>query len=138
MKDLGRGVPAVKIKRADEALDHIADHIVGLGRAIFTGLAAEANLGGHAEFAPDVGARLARHQRVVAAAHLALGLFGKALIQPFGDHQPEHPIAKEFKPFVGGAAGAAVGQRLLIQRDIGLARGQAPWSGRISKVGHGW
>jgi len=111
-------IAAVEIQRADQTFDHIADDIVALGGEVLAGLAAEADLFGNAALAADVGASLARDERIVAAAHLALRLVGEALVEPLGDDQAEHPVTEEFEPLIGGPAGAAMGQRLLVERHV--------------------
>ena len=79
-------------------------------------------MGAEGRGAADLGAGFAGDQRIVAAAHLAFGLIGEALVKPVGDDQAEHPVAEEFEPLIGVAAMAAMGQRALEQLGIlGLA-----------------
>ncbi|MDP1906998.1 MAG: hypothetical protein Q8K85_01760 [Hyphomicrobium sp.] len=75
-------------------------------------------MGGNAAFTADVCAGLARDQGIVTAAHLALGLVRETFVQPFGNHEAEDAIPKKFEPFIGGPASAAMGQRLLVKRQI--------------------
>ncbi len=49
------------------------------------------------------------HQMGETRAELAFLLIGKALGQPLGNEQAEHPVADEFQPFVRPRAAAARG-----------------------------
>ena len=88
-------------------------------------LLAEPDVARQVERTADLGASFARHQRIVAAAHLALGLAGKTLVKPAGDDQAQHPVAEEFEPLIGFAAMAAMGQRALEQLGFAWARRRA-------------
>ncbi len=79
---LGMVQPGIEEDRSEHRLDHIADHIVAQLGMIFARLLAEADVARQVERAADLGAGLAGHQRIVAAAHLAFGLAGEALVQP--------------------------------------------------------
>ena len=57
-----------------------------------------------AELAADLGAGLARDQRIVAARQIAFGLVREALVEPARDDKAEHPVAEEFEPLVAVAA----------------------------------
>ena len=114
-KGLGALEPAIEENGADQRLDHVADDIVAQVGMVLARLLAEADVAREVERAADLGAGLARHQRIVAAAHLALGLAREPLVEPAGDDQAEHAIAEEFEPLIGVAAVAAVGQRALEQ-----------------------
>ena len=107
--------PAVEEDGADHGLDHVADDIVADVGAVLARLAAEADVARKVERPADLGAGLARHQRIVAPGHLPFGLAREALVQPVGDDQAEHPVAEELEPLVGVAAVAAMGQRPLEQ-----------------------
>ena len=79
-----------------------------------------------ADLARHLGADLPGHQRIEAARQLALGLAGKALVQPLGDRQPQHPVAQKLEPLVIGRALTAMRQRALIPREITRGTAQHP------------
>ena len=103
------GKPAFQVKRADQRLRHVAQHIVAVGRAIVAGLLAEANLTGEADSAGDLGTGLAADQGVDAAGELALRLVRKQAEEPGGGHEAEYAVAQEFQAFVVGVAVAGMG-----------------------------
>ena len=114
-----RGIEAMfEEHRAEQRLDDVADDIVAGVGLILTRLLAEADEGRDGDRAANFGAAFARHQRIVAAAHLALGLLREAFVEPFGDDQPEDAVAEEFQPLIAVAAKAAVGQRALVKPGI--------------------
>ena len=119
---LGALDPAVEINGSKHRLGYIAHDIVAEVGMVFARLLAEPDESRNVESPSDVGAGFPRDQRIVAAAHLALGLVGEALIEPVRDHQPQDPVAEEFQSFIGFPAMATVGHRPFEQfRILGLA-----------------
>ena len=114
----GRIDSAVEKKRADQRFDDVADDILALAGAVLAGLLAEADEGGNADLAADVGAGVAVDQRMVAAREIAFGFGRIALVERGRDDHAEHAVAEEFEPLVAVAADARVGEGELEQRRI--------------------
>ncbi len=87
----------------DQGLDHVADDIVALARAILARLLAELDQRRKAKLAADLGAGLARDEDVEAARELSLGLLAEALVEPARDDQADDPVAEELQPLVAVA-----------------------------------
>ncbi len=109
---------ALKIKRADQRLDDVAEDIVAVGGAVLPRLLAEDHLAAEAKLARDLGAGLARDERVQPPRKLALRLLREQLVQPCRDGEAEHPIAEEFEALIILLPAAGMGERALEQRRI--------------------
>ena len=116
---LRRFEAAIDKQRADERFDDIPDDIVALCRAVLTRLLAEPHHLWNAEFAPDIGAGLARDEHVVAARQIAFGLFEVPVVKRARHDMAEHPVAEKLEPFVIFAlAEALVAERQLEQAEV--------------------
>ena len=77
MTRVGRLETGIDEDRADQRLDHVAEHIVAVEGAVVARLLAEPHVLGNADVARDLGADRARDEHVQALRQLALGLVGK-------------------------------------------------------------
>ena len=105
--------PGVEVPGADQRLHHVAEHVVAVRRAVIARLLAEPDAGGDAEAARDLRADRPGDERVQPLGQLALRFEREQLEQPFGDDEPEHPVAEELQPLIIRAALARMGQRAL-------------------------
>ena len=92
------------------------------------------------------------HQRMQAAGEHAFGFLRVKRMQPFGDDQPQHPVAQKFQALVGVmAVGAGVGQgaaqkdrigktviQSFFQSGQGFQRGQSVISPTSAAANSGW
>jgi hypothetical protein len=133
---IGSFGPALEIERAEQCLDHVAQHIVAVAGAVLHRLLAQLHLRGEADRARDFRTRLARHQHVEPARQPPLRLVGKGRVQPGRHSQSQHAVAQKLEPLIIRAVAAGMRHGPLEHGQIARTvsgLGLHP----ISKRGHG-